>query len=140
MSPGVGRLITTVAGYFMTTTGPGCRAAGFTATVVGGGPLSWRSVSHSETTSAGIHLGTTIAIRIRVDIVTMIAVPVTVVAVMAGVMVVAAVAEEEEDGRTCRVATTTISRGVVSRECRVEILARRMAAAVRLRMNELHVA
>ena len=84
-------------------------------------------------------MATTIATRIRGDIVTTIAVPVTVAAVIAVVMVEAAVAEEEA-GRTSRVAMMTISRGVVSRECRVEILAPRMAAAVRLRMNESHVA
>ena len=138
MNPGVGRLITTVAGYFTTTTGPGCRAAGFTETAVGGDPRSWRSVSHSETTSAGIRLGTTIAIRIRVDIATTIAIPVMVM--VAVVMVVAAVAvAEEEAGPTSRAGTMTISRGVVSRECRVEILARRMAAGVPLTMNESHV-
>lgn len=58
---------------------------------------------------------------------------------MAVDMVEAAVAEEEAD-QTSRVAMMTISRGVVSRECHVEILARPMAAGVRLRMNESHVA
>jgi hypothetical protein len=68
--------------------------------------------------------------------VTVVVIAVVVMVEAAGVAeVVAAVAD-----RTSRAGTMTISRGVVSRECRVEILARRMAADVRSRMNESHVA
>ena len=42
MSHGVGRLITTAAGFTTTTTGPGCRVAGSTESAVGGDQRSWR--------------------------------------------------------------------------------------------------
>ncbi len=54
-SHGVGRLITTAAGFITTVTGPGVRAACFIAIAVGG-VRHWsrfRSTFHSATTSAG---------------------------------------------------------------------------------------
>ena len=88
MNRGVGRRITTAAGSFTTTTGPGCRAASFTRSEVGGGPrssLSSRLISLSETTSAGIRCRTTSGIRIH-DITGGMIVRVTVVAI-AGMVV-----------------------------------------------------
>jgi len=68
MNRGVGRRITTAAGLCTTVTGPGCRTASSTGTVVGGGrrsSLSSRLISRLETISAGIRCRITSAIHTR---------------------------------------------------------------------------
>lgn len=95
-SPGDGRLITTAVGSMSITTGPGRRATDTLVTAVGGGPRSWRSTSHSETTSAGIRCPTIKGIRIRVTIVVtiVIVVGIEMVTVVATVDIITAIRAE----------------------------------------------
>ena len=117
-SHGVGLHITTAAGFIITTTGRGCRAAGSIETAVGGDRHWLRSTFHSATTFAGTRCRTTIAIHTRAITVTMIVDQIMVGAAMeitaeaAAVEAVEAAEVVAAMGITIETTTAT-SRGVV---------------------------
>ena len=116
---GDGLRITTAAGFITITTGPGCHAVNSIEDAVGGDQrwLRLYLISHSVTTSAGIHCRTTTEIHTRVITVTTIAGPVTgaVVVMVAVVVAEVTVAVEAVAVAAETIVTTTIAtrRGVV---------------------------
>ncbi len=80
MSPGAGRLITSAAGSITTTTGPGCRAANFIGSGVGGVRRWWLLTFHSATISAGIRcrITNTIPTHVVIDTTTAIVIAIAI--------------------------------------------------------------
>lgn len=145
-SRGVGRLITTDVGCFITAGGRGCRAAGLIASAPGGVRRLLRLfplTSRLEMTSAGIRFRTTSVIRTRagIDMIIVTEIGVRITRVAGGLVVVATAGRLIPDlvrevpvrvvpvpvpvlvvlGSRRRMLVIT-RRGVVSRVCRVEIL------------------